>query len=71
MSLARSAWARGEQAPGQQDLAGDHVADDPEDLVADVGLEAVDGQDHPARRRTVSRSSTDRRPSSDKASSSS
>ena len=27
------------------------VAEHPEDLVADVGLEAVDGQDHPAGRR--------------------
>ena len=35
-----------EQAPGQQDGAAEHVAHDPEDLVADVRLEAVDRQDH-------------------------
>src|SRR5262249_32296692 len=33
---------------GQEDLAGEAVAQDPEDLVADVGLQAVDGQDHAA-----------------------
>ena len=36
----------GEQAPGQEDLAGEDIAHDPEDLVADVGLEPIDGQDH-------------------------
>jgi hypothetical protein len=39
---------RGQEAPGQQDLTTEAVTQDPEDLVADVGLEAVDGQDHPA-----------------------
>jgi hypothetical protein len=38
--------SRGEQAFGQEDLTGEDVADDPENLVADIGLEAVDGQDH-------------------------
>ena len=38
-----------EQAPGQQDFAGKAVADDPEDLVADVGLQAVDAEDDLAR----------------------
>jgi hypothetical protein len=46
--LGQVALGRGEQAPGQEHLAGDHVADDPEDLVTDIGLEAVDGQDDPA-----------------------
>jgi hypothetical protein len=41
---------RGQEAAGQQDLAAEDVPRDPEDLVADVGLEAVDGQDHPAGR---------------------
>src|SRR3954464_10485349 len=46
---ARSCWrAGGRQALGQQDLAGEAVAQDPEDLVADVGLQAVDGQDDAA-----------------------
>jgi site-specific DNA recombinase len=40
----------GQQAPGQQDLAAEDVADDPEHLVADIGLQPVDGQDHPAGR---------------------
>jgi hypothetical protein len=35
-----------QEALGQEDLAGEAVAQDPEDLVADVGLQAVDGQDH-------------------------
>jgi site-specific DNA recombinase len=34
------------QAPGQQDLAGEHVAEHPEDLVADVRLQPVDRRDH-------------------------
>jgi len=36
---------RRQEAPGQEDLAGEAVAQDPEDLVADVGLQAIDGQD--------------------------
>jgi site-specific DNA recombinase len=39
---------RGQQAPGQQNLAGEGVTDHPEDLVADIRLQAVDSQDHPA-----------------------
>src|SRR5262249_61664572 len=38
----------GEQTSGQQDLPGDAVTQDPEDLVADVGLQGVDGQDDAA-----------------------
>ena len=39
----------GQQALGQEDLAREAVPQDPKDLVADVGLQAVDGQDDPAR----------------------
>ena len=46
-SVARSARRRRQQAPGQQDLARQAVADDPQDLVPDVRLQPVDGQDHP------------------------
>jgi site-specific DNA recombinase len=45
--LGQVVLGRGEQAPGQEDLPGEGIADHPEDLVADVGLEAVDGQDDP------------------------
>ena len=47
---ARSLAVDDKQAPGQEDLAGEAVAQDPEDLVADVGLQAVDGQDDAALR---------------------
>ena len=46
--LGQVGLPRREQAAGQQDLAAEHVSDDPEILVAGVGLEPVDGQDHPA-----------------------
>ena len=36
---------RRQEALGPEDLAGEAVAQDPEDLVADLGLPAVDGQD--------------------------
>ena len=39
---------RGQEASGQQDLAREAVAEHPEDLMADIGLQAVDGQDHAA-----------------------
>ena len=45
--LRQVVLGRRQQAPGQEDLAGEDIADDPEDLVADVGLQAVDGQDDP------------------------
>ena len=35
-----------EQAPRQQHLSGHAVADDPEHFMSDIGLHAVDGQDH-------------------------
>jgi len=35
-----------EQTLGQEDLAAEHVADDPQHLVPDVRLQPVDGQDH-------------------------
>ncbi len=35
----------GEQAPGQEDFARDTVAENPENLVTDIGLQAIDGQD--------------------------
>jgi hypothetical protein len=38
----------GQQAAGQQDLARQAIAQHPEHLVADVGLQAIDGQDDPA-----------------------
>ena len=48
---ARQVRGRGRQeAPGQEDLAGEAVAEDPEDFVADIGLQAVDGQDDAALR---------------------
>ena len=34
-----------QQAPGQEDLPGEAVAQDPEDFVADIGLHPIDGQD--------------------------
>ena len=37
-----------QEAPGQKDLPGEAVAQDPEDLVTDVGLQSVDGQDDTA-----------------------
>ena len=40
-----------EQALRQEDLAGETVPDDPQDLVAHVRLEPVDGQDDPALAR--------------------
>jgi hypothetical protein len=41
-------FGRGRQeAPGQEDLAGEAVAEDPEHLMADIRLESVDRQDHP------------------------
>jgi len=39
---------RRQEALGQEDLAGEAVAQHPENLMADVGLEAVDGQDDAA-----------------------
>ncbi len=39
-----------QQALGQEDLAGEAVAQHPEDLVADIRLQAVDGQDDAALR---------------------
>ena len=48
---ARQVRGRGRQETlGQEDLAGEAVAEDPEDFVADVGLQAVDGQDDAALR---------------------
>ena len=42
---ARQVRGRGRQeALGQEDLAGEAVAEDPEDFVADIRLQAVDGQ---------------------------
>ena len=47
----RQVRGRGRQeALGQEDLAGEAVAEDPEDFVADIGLQAVDGQDDAALR---------------------
>ena len=43
--------AGGQEAPGQEDLAAEAVAQDPEDLGADIGLPAVEGQDHTALAR--------------------
>ena len=34
-----------EQTPGQEDLAGEAIAQHPEDFMADLGLEAIEGQD--------------------------
>jgi site-specific DNA recombinase len=48
--LGQIVLSGGQQAPGQQDLAREHIAEDPEHLVADIGLEAVDGQNHLAGR---------------------
>ena len=39
---------RGQQASGKQDLARQALAHDPQDLVADIRLEAIERQDHPA-----------------------
>jgi hypothetical protein len=36
-----------QQTLGQQDLAGQAVTQHPQDLVADVGLQAIDGQHYP------------------------
>ncbi len=48
---ARQILGRGrQQALGQENLAGEAVAEDPENLVADIGLQAVDGQDDAALR---------------------
>ena len=48
---ARQVRGRGRQeALGQEDLAGEAVAEDPEDFVADIRLQAVDGQDDAALR---------------------
>ena len=48
---ARQVRGRGRQeALGQKDLAGEAVAEDPEDFVADIRLQAVDGQDDVALR---------------------
>jgi hypothetical protein len=41
---------RAQEAAGQQHLAGQALADDPEHLVAHVRLQAVDGQDRPPLR---------------------
>ena len=41
---------RRQEALGQEDLAGEAIAQDPEDLMADIGLQAVDGQDDAALR---------------------
>jgi hypothetical protein len=53
--LGQVVLAGGQQAAGQKDLATEAIAEDPEDLVADVGLQAVDGQDHTAcgRRHSI------------------
>jgi site-specific DNA recombinase len=48
--LRQVVLGRGQQGSGAKDLAGEHIAEGPEHLVADVGLQPVDGQDHPARR---------------------
>ena len=45
---ARSLAVDEQEALGQEDLAGEAVAEHPEDLMADVGLQAVDGQDDAA-----------------------
>ena len=41
-------WRSRQQAPCQQDFAGEAVAQHPQDFVADVRLQAIDGQDDPA-----------------------
>ena len=41
---------RTEEAACEEDLAREAIAEDPEDLVADVGLEAVEGEDDPTLR---------------------
>ncbi len=48
-SLARSSWHEERRLLAKQDLAAEDVADDPEHLVTDIGLKAIDGQDHSAR----------------------
>ena len=47
---ARSGAVDDKEALGQEDLAGEAVAEDPEDFVADIRLQAVDGQDDAALR---------------------
>ena len=48
---ARQVRGRGRhEALGQEDLAGEAVAEDPEDFEADIRLQAVDGQDDAALR---------------------
>ena len=45
---------RAQETPGEQDLPGQTVAQDPHDLVAYVGLQAVEGQQHaPLRQQAV------------------
>ena len=48
MSRARSSWVEDSRLLARRISPREAVAEHPEDLVADVGLEAVDGQDHPA-----------------------
>ena len=48
---ARQVRGRGRQeALGEEDLAGEAVVEDPEDFVADIRLQAVDGEDDAALR---------------------
>lgn len=50
VELAQVILARRKKASGQQNLAGKHIAEEPEDLVANIGLPAVAGQhDSPGR----------------------
>src|SRR5205807_2404374 len=42
--------SRAQKAPGQEEVAREATAEHSEDLLADIGLEAVDGQDHTACR---------------------
>jgi hypothetical protein len=45
---------RAQEAPGEQNLPGQTVAQDPHDLMAHVGLQAVEGQQHaPLRQQAV------------------
>jgi hypothetical protein len=41
---------RGQQATGQKDFAGEAVPEDPQHLMADIGLQAIEGQNDPALR---------------------
>jgi hypothetical protein len=40
--------SRGQQTTGEEDFPGEAVAKDPQHLMADVGLEAIEGQEDPA-----------------------